>query len=168
MQAQTRRADESRNSLLLGAEHTGDLVVGTPLEVAQDQHCALLRREALVGGGDLASPLSGHDRELSAALVGERTCRPQQVRGHVERVEAVLGEVRERACERELDERRGGAVVARQTMTEAIDAALVAAIEQFERTPVAALHAADQRPGLAQFALARLLPGDRHRLVNPS
>ena len=169
MQAQARRADEARYRLLLGAERRAR---SRRRDGPRGRAGPAPRAPAARGAGWRRRPrpptVQGATRGLSAALVGQRTCRRQQVRGHVERLEAVLGEVRERAGKRELDERRGGAVVARQTMTETVDAALVGAIEQFERPPVAALHAADQRPGLAQFALARLLPGDRHRLVNPS
>ena len=167
-QVQPGRADEARHVLLVDAEGGRDLVVGPPLQIAQGQDGALLRGEPLVGNADLALRRAARAERLATALVGQNARRGIQVGRHVERLVPLLRKVREGARERQLDERGRRLRPARQPMAEAIDAAFVRRIEQLERTGVAALHAAHQCPGLAQFALARLVPGDRHRLANPS
>ena len=167
-QMQPGRADEAWHSLLLDVEDGCDLVVGPALEVAQDEHRTLLRREPLVGHADLALRRATGAEGLAVALEGQSARRGIQMRGHVERVEPALGQVRERTRERQLDQRSRRLIPACEPVAEAIDAALVGRIEQLERAGVAALHAAHQRPSLTQFALARLVPGDRHRLVNPN
>ena len=154
------------------AERDGDLVVGTALEVAQRERHALPRREAAVGGADLAHVL-GHGLGLGrpavgVALVGEDPRGRVEVARDVERVEIVLGQIGERPRERRLDQGRGAHRAAGEPVADAVETPLVGGVEELERLAVAALDTACERAFVAQFALARLVPGDRHRPLKGS
>ena len=105
---------------------------------------------------------------VAVALVAQAARGGEEMRAHVERVEAVLRQRRERARERRLDERGRLLAAAGEAVAEAEEAALVRGVEKLERRAVASLHAASQYPALPQLAPARLVLGDRHRLENPS
>ena len=121
VQAQAGRADEPGHGRLVASEPARDLGVGATLQIAQRQHRALLRREPLVGGRDLALRRAAGPERLAIALEGQGPRSGKQVRGHVERLEPIVRQVRESARERQLDERRRGLRVARQAVAEAIE-----------------------------------------------
>ena len=108
-QAQACARDQRSDQRGVCIERERDLVVRAPLEVAQCEGHALPRSQALIGGCDLARVLAANGIEPGRApvrvpFVGERTRARREVCGHVEPVPPALGQGRQSAHERRLDE----------------------------------------------------------------
>ena len=167
------RATSAATCRPLAAERVGDLVVGATFEIAQRQGHALPGRDPAAGDADLAHLLAARAVQLgrsavAVALVGERARGPVEVARDVELGEIALGQVGERPRERRLDQRRGAHRAAGEAVADAVETPLVGGVEELERLAVTALNAACERAFVALFALARLVPGDRHRALKGS